>query len=433
MMNEGRRLDLPSPGPRYSHYAFRYPAKFHPPVVRALLDRHVGPNEVLFDNFCGSGTSLIEAAVSGRRSVGLDVDPVAVLVSHAKTRRYDPSQLQRDAKILTVSLAEIERDEGEYDRRTFDDLSFEEYASAVAADDLWVPKIPRLDHWFRRYVTIDLARILRLIETTDVGEQNRVLFMLAFGGTIRNVSNADPVPVSGLEVTSHMKKKDAEGRRINPIQQYRDSLRRAVDAVTAFSKEIHADWQPHVIPGDATELPPEMSRNIDAVITSPPYHNAVDYYRRHQLEMYWLHLVSDHAQRLELLPKYIGRQRIPAKHALMKGDWKPGPLAERWHDKMLVKDSSRAMDFRHYMISMEKVFAELSKVLRRGAPLILVVGESAWRGEQIPTGSLLSEVARPHFNLQERLWYPIKNRYMSYTRHNGADIGHEHVLVFRES
>lgn len=430
MFDERQRLKLPPAGPRYSHYAFRYPAKFHPPVVAALLDRFVGPEDVLLDNFCGSGTSLIEAAISNRRSIGVDVDPVAVMVSLAKTRRYSAPSLQRDAQVVSDALNAVDRGREAYDSLTFSDISEEDFATEVARHDLWVPAIPRLDHWFRRYVSIDLARIIQTIDESPVDEENRLLILLAFAGSIRNVSNADPVPVSGLEVTSHMKRKDAEGRRIDPVAQFRAVLRKTVDAVISFSEAAEVANVPTVESGDATALRADFP-TVDAVITSPPYHNAVDYYRRHQLEMFWLRHVEDHQERLDLLPKYIGRHRIPAKHALNQVEWEPGALASTWYEKMSVEDHSRATDFRHYMMSMQRVFKELRRVTRPGGPVVMVVGESVWRGSTIPTGELLAEVAAPSFSMDERLWYPIKNRYMSYSRHNGADIGHEHVLVFR--
>ena len=48
-------------GRRLSHYAFRYPAKFHPPVVRELVQRYSKKGQVCCDPFCGSGTRLVEA------------------------------------------------------------------------------------------------------------------------------------------------------------------------------------------------------------------------------------------------------------------------------------------------------------------------------------------------------------------------------------
>nr|MDQ4041145.1 site-specific DNA-methyltransferase [Actinomycetota bacterium] len=76
----------PEASRRYTHYLFRYPAKFHPPVAQALLERYTEPGDCVLDCFCGSGTLLVEATVAGRSAVGSDVDPVAAFVSRVKAR-----------------------------------------------------------------------------------------------------------------------------------------------------------------------------------------------------------------------------------------------------------------------------------------------------------------------------------------------------------
>jgi hypothetical protein len=63
--------------------------------------------------------------------------------------------------------------------------------------------------------------------------------------------------------------------------------------------------------------------------------------------------------------------------------------------------------------------------------VLFVVGHSSWNGDQIPTTQPLTELAAPDFRLGELLHHPVRNRYMSYTRMNGADINTEHVFVLK--
>jgi hypothetical protein len=81
---------------------------------------------------------------------------------------------------------------------------------------------------------------------------------------------------------------------------------------------------------------------------------------------------------------------------------------------------------------MGMVFEQLSERLPSHAPGVFVLGHSQWNGEQIPTDKLFAEIAAPSFKLDETLSYPVKNRYMSYSRHNAASIDMEHVLVLRK-
>src|SRR5436305_11386516 len=99
------KYDAPDTSRRFTHYLFRYPAKFHPPVARALLERHTEPGDCVLDCFCGSGTLLVEAAISGRSAIGSDVDPVAAFVSRVKAKALNAKRLRRLWTQLEPSLA----------------------------------------------------------------------------------------------------------------------------------------------------------------------------------------------------------------------------------------------------------------------------------------------------------------------------------------
>ena len=79
-----------------THYLFRYPAKFHPPVARALLD-HFTRAGTGRRSVRGKWLPLVEALAMGRNAIGLDIDPVAVAVTSAKIHRYDPKTLRTAA------------------------------------------------------------------------------------------------------------------------------------------------------------------------------------------------------------------------------------------------------------------------------------------------------------------------------------------------
>lgn len=69
----------------YTHKLYRYPARFAPEFVRACIDEFTEPGEVVMDPFVGGGTSAVEALASGRRFVGFDLNPLAILLTKAKT------------------------------------------------------------------------------------------------------------------------------------------------------------------------------------------------------------------------------------------------------------------------------------------------------------------------------------------------------------
>ncbi|MEX2128250.1 MAG: DNA methyltransferase [Xanthobacteraceae bacterium] len=419
---------------RLTHYLFRYPAKFHPPIVAALIKKFSRRGDLILDPFCGSATALVEARVLRRNGIGIDVDPVAAFIADAKTRYVGVKALRRSTALLLKRLQELRRSLKEYERLQFADISDRAFRTTITTDRLQVPAIPNLFHWFRRYVVVDLALIRSTIMSLRIPPAHKNFFLACFCSIIRNVSNADPVPVSGLEVTSHMKRKDKEGRIIDPFVNFESALERALQDRTEFESAIRGSGTNiRIGNGDATKLRKYVRTKVDLVITSPPYHNAVDYYRRHTLEMYWLDLVESHEDRLDLLPKYIGRSRIQRMHPYLNGGKLESWFARRCESMMRNVDARSADAFKHYAVAMQRSFAALADMVKPSGNVVFVLGKSSWNGRRLPTTKLYEELASPHFQICEHYWYPLKNRYMTYSRHNGASIDTEHVLVFRHT
>ncbi|QDU70764.1 hypothetical protein Pan265_06000 [Mucisphaera calidilacus] len=325
---------------------------------------------------------------------------------------------------------ELERSSSEYRRRRFQDLPRSRFRAALSAERLWVPDIPNIEHWFRRYVLLDLARLLNAISSAPIGPTARSFLHLCFAATIRASSNADPVPVSGLEVTSHMLAKDADGRTINPFAIFRRHVTASLKGMTAFSDACPSNVVSQVAQRDAATTDHYPYPMADVAITSPPYNGAVDYYRRHTLEMYWLGFTETREQRLGLLDRYIGRPSVPMRHKFVTSP-SYTPLIHQWESTMRSHSEARANAFLHYCTAMRRVFAGLYAAIRPGGRAIFVVGRSNWNGRSLPTDRLMHELAGDQYDLEDVAWYPIKNRYMSYSRHNNANINREYVLIYR--
>lgn len=432
--------DLPSPRrfkfeatstSRLTHHLFRFPAKFHPPVVRQLISDYTHAGETILDPFCGCGTLLVEASVLGRNSIGIDVDPLSVFATNAKVHALRKANLEVTAGRLAVALGDLQRTPEELARFQISDQDLPDYE--VDLDGAWVPDIPKLHHWFYRYAIVDLARLLRAINTVDAPETHRTFLRLIFAASIRSASRADPVPVSGVEVTKVMLEKEAKGRSVDVVQIFRKRLARAIDEMAGYQEARVAGTEAVAYRGDVATLRTNHAPRVDAVITSPPYHGAVDYYRRHQLEMFWLGMTKTQADRLDLLEHYLGRPRVPERHEYVSGESLELAKTKRVEAMMRKVSPDRANAFKHYSVGMSRAFISIAKRLNKGGRCILVVGHSSWNGGSINTSQLMAELAQPHFRLCERLYYPVKNRYMSYERHNGASIDREHVLVFERT
>lgn len=77
----------------YTHNFYRYPARFSPSLVRAVIDAFTRPGDVILDPFVGGGTTLVEALASGRYAIGSDISELAAFVSEVKTTVYTAAEL----------------------------------------------------------------------------------------------------------------------------------------------------------------------------------------------------------------------------------------------------------------------------------------------------------------------------------------------------
>jgi tRNA G10 N-methylase Trm11 len=67
-----------------SHNIHSFPAKFPPQLPRKFIQTLTLPGETVLDPMMGSGTTVLEAFLLGRRGIGFDIDPLAVMLAKTK-------------------------------------------------------------------------------------------------------------------------------------------------------------------------------------------------------------------------------------------------------------------------------------------------------------------------------------------------------------
>ncbi len=71
----------------YTHCYHNYPAMMIPQVAHRLIMQYGKNAKRLFDLYCGTGTSLVEANLKGINAYGTDLNPMARLIAKAKTSK----------------------------------------------------------------------------------------------------------------------------------------------------------------------------------------------------------------------------------------------------------------------------------------------------------------------------------------------------------
>ena len=65
----------------YTHCFHPYPAMMIPQVARRIIENFGKKSKLLFDPYCGTGTSLVEANLTGINAIGTDINSYSVSVS----------------------------------------------------------------------------------------------------------------------------------------------------------------------------------------------------------------------------------------------------------------------------------------------------------------------------------------------------------------
>jgi len=175
-----------------THGFHKYPAKFIPQIPQWAINKHLKnkTNKLILDPFCGSGTTLVESALSGNYSIGIDIDPLSALISKVKTTKIDIEKLN----LIVVWLKKnIEN----------------------PLKGLFVPDCQTLEHWFTKDAINKLSVIRALINQMNdsFGDKKNIkdiqdLLFICFSSIIRRVSNADNE--SQKTYVSHTKIKQPE-------------------------------------------------------------------------------------------------------------------------------------------------------------------------------------------------------------------------------
>ena len=87
-----------------SHNIHRYSGKFIPQIARSVMDIISEKNDTILDPYVGSGTTALEAMISGRKCIGIDINPLAILISEVKTNVIPVEELEQFRIDLKSSL-----------------------------------------------------------------------------------------------------------------------------------------------------------------------------------------------------------------------------------------------------------------------------------------------------------------------------------------
>ena len=354
------------------HKIHSYPARFIPQIPCRAITRWSNSEDTILDPFCGCGTTLLEAALLGRNSVGVDNNPVATLISRAKTRKYHPKEI----RTLTGFVNDIES----------------EFCSLRSSPPKILlrnaPHYDSLYKWFEQEAVLELEWLRSNIQKMSYGP--RLLAMSAFSYIVLSSSRQDSD--TRYTITDREYTRGLAVRRW--VSKMKSTIKCAINTGQAMRKSKHK-----IILGDSRIMPSLHDRTIDLIVTSPPYLNVYDYHKYHRHRMHWINGDVKFARSTEI-----------GKHDVFT---RPKATPDQYFD------------------DMRQCFTEWERVLDAGGRALMVVGDSVVNGTFVPVGDNLIKISRDVGLVLEKRW--IRNLAVGRKSFNQcARIKREHVLLFRK-
>jgi hypothetical protein len=315
----------------------------------------------------GSGTVLAVARSRGHHAYGIDLDPLAVLLSKVWTTTVDPKAvLDRACKILIQA------------KRTF---------LVISAGQAYPPTADQetrkfLRYWFDGHSRRQLTSLTQCIARVADKDTRDVLWC-TFSRLIISKQSGASRAMDLSHSRPHRFFKRAPAR---PFDKF-------LDAVEAVVKNCPQVGQEKVGPiaitrhGDARTLP-LADRSIDLVLTSPPYLNAIDYMRCSKFSLVWM------GYRISALRQVRG-ESIGTEASVQNARDDQG--IQKIIEKLRLNpklDSRNYSLLCQYVYDMRQAISEAARVLVTGGHAVYVVGDSTLRGTYVRNSAIVTTVAK---------------------------------------
>lgn len=344
-----------------THCYHDYPARMIPQVAGRLIDLFGIKASLLFDPYCGSGTSLVEASIRGVNAIGTDLNPLARLIAKAKVSTPDLASLEHHIALFNrLALTEKNR-------------------HREVPDTFEVHGISNLAFWFKPAVIDKLFEIREFIKSI-ADKDVSLFFQVAFSETVRESSNTRS---NEFKLYRYSEEKlaqfnpDVYGIMAGKLQRNLQGYKQYEALISSLSKSpfasIHSFNTVEGIPQEVVQ-----DESVDIVVTSPPYGDSgttVAYGQYSRLSAAWLGLEEPHK---------IDRKLMGARTADSIVTF-PSKALNQAIEQIREVDEKRARHVTSFYIDLQSSISNVAKVIKHGGHACYVVGNRKVKGVILPT------------------------------------------------
>ncbi len=348
------------------HPVHPFPARMAPGIALEVISKARKPLRVL-DPMTGSGTVIALARLKRHRAIGIDIDPLAVLISKVWTTAVEADEAKTKAREVLARAKKIF-------------ASMRQCEAYPSRSDRETRKF--VAYWFDGYARRQLASLSVAIARVR-NEATRNILLCALSRLIITKQSGASLAMD----LSHSRPHKAFRRA--PVKPFRKFLA-AVDHVAENCIDKKGgDRGPatRVHLGDARNLP-IRDASIDLVVTSPPYLNAIDYIRCSKFSLVWMGYRIPDLRKVRAASvgteSAQNRSQIDDKIQAIISNLKLKPELGCHNEAVLT----------HYIEDMHQAMREVARVLVPGGKAVYVIGENTVRGTYIRTSRIITAIAQ---------------------------------------
>lgn len=338
----------------WTHGYHRYPAKFLPQLVKKIIETYSTSSDVIGDVFAGCGTTLVESKAHGLKSVGVDINPVAYLITKAKTNPVHP-------KLLTQEIYFLKSGINYYN----DSLNY--------AGNLH----PKINYWFREKEKNQIAFLYNLISEVE-DENTQLFFLCALSNILKSCSfwlqtgtkpQIDPRKIPANPIISFTK-------QVTKMQKKNDEFYKLLQLNNWMNTECK------MILSDArnTKI---TSNSISTITTSPPYVTSYEYADIHQLTGFWFNYFTDLSS--------FRKSFIGTFHSNNKSQVNSGEFANEVTSLLQKRDNRLSNEIANYFNEMNSVVTEMKRILKPKGIACMVIGNTTMKEVRIKSAEAFTE------------------------------------------
>ncbi|MFZ3059875.1 MAG: DNA methyltransferase [Candidatus Methanoperedens sp.] len=243
------------------HQLSPYIGKIKSTFARKLITTYTKPDDIVLDPFAGSGTVILESLIAGRQAIANDINPYAITLIKAKM--FPPDSLDEAIKDAKYYISMTKKQSKEID-------------------------LEEVPDWIKKFYHQDTLK--EIISLSQLLRENNEDFLLACLLGILHHQRPGFLSYPASHLVPYLRTKKYPPEEYPEMYSYRDVESRLIKKIQRVYRRLPLfdnTLRRTCYQKDAEELVlPDNS--IDAIISSPPYMNALDYARDNRLRLWFL-------------------------------------------------------------------------------------------------------------------------------------------------